>query len=435
MSRASRTERRQESPASPVVGLAAFLLLTACPPAWGAGEEPRQEPGETQYHTLLAGEEGEVTFLGRTVRIPAVDRSRITALTLGGSLLVPRQGDAPGLPVGALLVRRFGTGFRTRDLIALFMNQLEYARRGERLELVSGLDTNTLPWGQTELADNREMKETSIRWGTALGSAGPGLWFPVHPFQVDNDFRLQLLGRVGYLYAGGTHSTGNREQVPPDTLLYGAKTRIRYDGMRRNLLELPHEGVVFGADLDYLKRDRWLSLKADGSGAAHRDYWQATGYVAAASGVPGLSERNRLLATLYLGWTQRDRGDRFNAFSVNGGPLSGESDDLTRVHYSGGIYRDVRATSYATASVAYRRELLFFLYLSAMGSYIRAERATVRGADQVVFRDRDSYAATVSLDSAFLGNSSVYLAYSWDSGVIREGRSGSGVVLLWNKLF
>lgn len=44
-------------------------------------------------------------------------------------------------------------------------------------------------------------------------------------------------------------------------------------------------------------------------------------------------------------------------------------------------------------------------------------------------------AATVALDSAFLWNSSLYLAWSWESGVMRNGRSGNGVTLIWNELF
>lgn len=32
-------------------------------------------------------------------------------------------------------------------------------------------------------------------------------------------------------------------------------------------------------------------------------------------------------------------------------------------------------------------------------------------------------------------DSSLYLAYTWESGVIRNGRSGGGVTVIWNKLF
>jgi len=70
-----------------------------------------------------------------------------------------------------------------------------------------------------------------------------------------------------------------------------------------------------------------------------------------------------------------------------------------------------------------------------VGSYLWADRATVEGVDQVVFRDKRGAAATASLDCAFFGNSSIYLAYSWESGFIRGGESGSGITLIWNKLF
>jgi hypothetical protein len=40
-----------------------------------------------------------------------------------------------------------------------------------------------------------------------------------------------------------------------------------------------------------------------------------------------------------------------------------------------------------------------------------------------------------SLDCAFFWKSAFYLAYVWDSGAIRGGRSGNSLLLTWNKLF
>lgn len=426
------------------------LVVTFCCAGWPGNGSASASADETsgtadvkadlgeapaEYHTPLAGEAGQVEFMGRTVLIPALERAHMTSITLGGSLLMPKQGDTPGLPIAALYVRHFWEESSTRNVISIFVNELEYAKSFGNMELVGHFENYTLPMDQTELVHNEEIESTSLRWGTLTGSFGPGLRIPIAPFQVDNDIRLQLLGRVRYFYAKGTGATGPGLVVPPDTMLYGVKLRARYDAMRRNLLELPHQGFAAGCDLDYLHRDKWRDLEPMSAGSKHRNYFQASGYFVGAGGIPGLSERDRVLVSFYGGTTNGNSADRFNAFLINGGPFSSEQEDLARVHYTGGIYEDVRATDYATASLGYRRELAFFLYLSAVGSYIWADRATVRGLDQVFFSDESAAAFTVSLDSGFLWNSSLYLAYSWDSSFIRGGKSGSGVVLTWNKLF
>lgn len=401
--------------------------------ATGTLEVTGAEGGE--FHALLAGEQRQATFLGETIDIPAEDRSRVTSLTLGGSLLEPRQGGTRGLPIIALYLRRTGEDSRTRGVISLFVNELEHDRREGLLELVSHFENFTLPGDQTEVRDGQEIQQTSLTWGTFMGSLGVGLRIPVAPYQVDNDFRIQLLGRAGYFYALRTKDTGADLVSPPNTALYGVRLRGRYDGLRRNLLELPHEGMAAGWDLDLLHRDRWRDLTGGTTGEKNRDYLQMSGYLVGAGGIPGLSERDRLLASLYGGKTSKGGADPFSAFRINGGPFPSEADDLARACYSGLLYDDIPATSYAMATLGYRRELTFFLYLSLVGSYLWADRATVQGVDQVVFRNRQGRTATVSLDSAFFWKSEIYLAYAWESGVIRGGKAGSGIILNWNKSF
>ena len=410
---------------------AVWLSLLHCLVCWGGTAHAETEP----YHTPLAGEAGEVVFLGETVSIPGVDRSNMTSITLGASLLFPQQGDTSVLPVAAFYHRRIKEQTRARCMVGVFVNELEYDQNLGAAELVTHFESNTLPVPHSELLDGAEVKGTSLYWGTLLGSMGTGWRLPVHPFQVDNDIRLQLLARVGYFYAEPDDDTAPLLWAPPDTLLYGARLRGRYDGMRRNLLELPHNGVAAGWDADYLHRDRWREQTGDSTVNGHRDFLKLSGYLVGASGVPGLSERDRLLFCLYGGQTMKSRGDRFNAFRINGATFPSEADDLPRPHYSGIIYDSLLATSYVTASAGYRREFTFFLYLTALGSYIRADRATVQGGEQVVFKGKEGAAGTVSIDSAFFWDSSLYLAYTWESGVIRNGRSGGGVTMIWNKLF
>ena len=408
----------------------ASLLLAPGPAAVAAPSGGEEEGAE--YRTPLAGEAREVLFLMEHVSIPAIDRSHMNAITVGGTLLAPRQGETRGLPLAALYLRHFGERYRSRSALSVVVNDVEVARQTGSLEMVGQFRNYTLPGGQTEVVENREVKPTSVRWGTLLAGVGPGLRIPVAPFQVDNDLRLQLLGRVGYFYAERTHHSGPEVAVPRDSWLYGARFRLRYDSLRRNLLELPHKGLSAGVDLDYLHRDQWRDLPAAGGGAPAADYLQVSAHLVA---VGGLSERDRIIVSIYGGTTLQNRGDRFNAFQLNGGPYSGEADDLPRAHYGGIIYDDVRATDYLMASLGYRREVAFFLYLSAVGTGIWGERATVQGESSVLFRNKTAAAATVAIDSAFFWNSALYLAYTWDSGWIRNGKSGSGIALTWNKLF
>ena len=402
----------------------------------GASQLDAQEADKgAPYHTPLAGEAGRASFLGYPVEIPALDRGHMTSITLGGSLLNPKQGDTRAIPFAALYLRRVEEDYRTRDTISIFVNELEYDKCFGHLELVGHFENYTLPGARTELGDGREVKSTSVVWGTALASLGPGLRFPMDPFQVDNDLRIQFLGRAGYFYAGRNHDTGATQLLPPDTLLYGAKLRVRYDSMRRNLLELPHRGFATGFDVDYLSRDKWRDLGGGTLSSDNRDYFQVNGYFVGASAIPGLSERDRLLLSLYGGTTAGDRGDRYNAFHINGGPFPSEADDLPRQHYTGIVYDDILASKFATVSVGYRREIAFFIYLSLFESYLWADRVSARDDGQVFLKNTSSVSSTASLDCAFFWNSEFYLAYTWDSGVIRGGRSGSGLLLTWNKLF
>jgi hypothetical protein len=400
-------------------------------PATGSGAE---------YHTPLAGEGPfRVTVAGEKIEIPARDRSRVTALTLGATYYDSKQGSISGSPIGAFYIKRVWESSRTRDMISIFVNDLEYDKSFGNLELAALFNNYTLPGGQTETLNNQEVKQSSVEWGTLMASLGPALRFKVAPLEVDNDLRLQLLGRAGYFYAKKDSDSAPAMVLPPDTMLYGAKLRGRYDGMRRNILELPHRGFAAGFDLDYTYRDKWADFGTPGfatfTKANTQDFLQFSGYLMGVGGIPGMSEKNRLLVSLHGGTMDNKRADRFNSFRIGGGPLQGESDDLSRPNYPGTMFNNILVSNYAIGALEYRRELTFFLYAHMRGSYIWADRATILGGGQVGFRSDNGEAATFGLDSGFIWNSSIYLEYSWDSGFIREGRPGSAYMLTWNKSF
>jgi hypothetical protein len=392
-----------------------------------------------EYHTALAGEPLNTVFMGKAIDIPAMDRGRVSALSLGGAFYTPKQGESSVTPIGALYLKRMWEQSRTRNVISIFVNDLEYDRSFGDLELVTRFENNTVPFGQREVVNNREIKSSESIWGTVIGSMGPGLRYKVSPFQVDNDLRLQLLGRVGYFYAERTGNTGPNLVLPPATKLYGVKMRGRYDGMRRNLLELPHTGLAAGFDLDYMHRDKWSNFGTIPDALFTRkntqNYLQLNGYLMAASGIPGLSEKNRMLFSVHGGATPGKSADRYNALSIGGGPLPGESDDLCRPNYPGTMFNQVLVSNYVLAALEYRRELAFFVYLHLRETFIWADRAAVTDTNKFLFKSSSGTATTIGLDTGFFWNSALYLGYSWDSGFVRNGKSGSGLILVWNKSF
>jgi len=394
----------------------------------------------TPYRTPLAGEPLHTEFMGEKIDVPSMDRGNIMALSLGATYYSPNQGSIMGSPIGAFYLKKTWESSRSRNIICIVVNDLEYDRSFGNLELVTRFENSTIPGGQTETLNNKEKKTTSVEWGNMFASVGPALRYKVSPFQIDNDLRLQLLGRIGFAYTSRTGDTAPGTVLPPDTMLYGVKLRGRYDGMRRNLLELPHSGFAAGFDIDYMHRDKWSDFGAPSTGYSVRksdtqDYAQYSGYLIGVGGIPGMSEKNRVFTSLHGGTMAKKSVDRYNSFRIGGGPLPGESDDLYRPDYPGTMFNNVIVSEYAVAAIEYRRELTFFLYAHMRGTFIWADRATVNDAGHVVYKSDHGAAATLGFDSGFLWNSSIYLDYSWDDGFIRNGKSGSGVILLWNKAF
>ncbi len=395
-------------------------------------------PGQAEeYRTPLAGEPLYTLFMGKSIDIPATDRSNLTALTLGGAFFTSKQGETSLTPIGALFINRTWEHSRTRNVIGIFVNELEYDHSFGNIELVTRLENNTIPFGQREVVNNREIKSSDTIWGTVVASVGPGLRYKVAPFRFDNDLKLELLGKIGYFYAKRTSDTGPNLILPPDTMLYGAKLRGRYDGMRRNLMELPHTGMAAGFDLDYMYRDKWADFgtipTAIFTKADTRDYLQFNGYLMGVGGIPGLSEKNRVLFTLHGGVTGQKSSDRYNAITIGGGPLPGESGDLSRPEYPGTMFNQVLVADYALLAFEYRRELAPFIYLHLRETVIWADRAAATDSNQFFFKSSTGAASTVGLDTGFFWNSSLYLGYSWDTGFVRNGKPGSGLILLWSK--
>lgn len=159
-----------------------------------------------------------------------------------------------------------------------------------------------------------------------------------------------------------------------------------------------------------------------------------SGYLSAAVGIPGLSERDRLLASVYGGFAPGHKLDRFSAFRIGGGPFPSENVDLIRHPYPGALFNQFYVSDYAIGTVEYRRELLFFLYLSLRETFVWANR-NIFSSPQQPFSEARGEAFSVGLTSGFLWQSELYLEYTRDNGILRNGAAGDSMLLLWSKIF
>ena len=391
----------------------------------------------TSYRTPRAGEELNATLYGHNIHIPARNRDNTLALTVGGISFSPQLGGHAAVPVAALYWRHRWEKSRARAIVAIFENEADIARSIGEYELLGHLENDTVPLARAEIVNGSEFQESSINWGSFSAWLGAGWRRPVAPFQEDNDLRLQVFYHAGYLYSGRATDTGAGVRLPPDTLVHGMRFRVRYDGLSRNLLELPHEGWAGGGDIELTRRNGWSDANYGGSnfsGESTRDYVKLSGYLMGAMRIPWLSERNRFLVSVYGGFAPGRNLDRFSAFRLGGGPFPNETDDLYRLAYPGAMFSQFPVTDYVVGTAEYRRELLFFLYLHLRGTFTWANR-DILTPGSLKFSDDHGEAFSAGLTTGFFWDSQLYLEYAHDTGLLRNGRSGESALVLWSKSF
>ena len=408
-------------------------MLTGSP-CWDAGARAEETP---EYRTPLAGEPCDIECLGRKVALPQRDRENTRALVFGGSLFAPELAGHSFIPIGALYYKHRFDDIRVRGTFSLLVNELDASETIGNVQILGHLDNNTIPFASTEIDSGAEVKPTSLKWGTVTGRLGAGWRLPASPFQIDNDLRLQLFYQAGYLYSSRTADTGAGMRLPPDTLVQGALLRIRYDGLRRNLMELPHQGVATGLDAEFLHRDNWSGANYGAgllSKSRTQDYLKLSGYLNLATGIPLLSEKNRLLSSFYGGFAPYGTLDRFSTFRIGGGPIPSEADDLERQVFPGALFSQLPASGYLIGALEYRREIFSFLYLHLRGTYARVRRELFAG-NSGNFLGESGQAMTAGITSGFFWNSELHLEYTYDSKILRSGTRGSNMILLWSKSF
>jgi hypothetical protein len=397
---------------------------------------------ETEYHTPLAGEAYRAEVGGKTILVPARDRDDVRSITLGGAYFTPRLGDEWGSPFGALYWKRHTGRWRSRAVVGLFVNELDLAREFGQFELLGHVDNKTIPFPTAEIIDGKEVRSTSIIQGSITGSVGVGYRVPVAPFQSDNAFRLRLLYNAGYLYTGRVAETGADVRLPPSTFVQGFQFRADCDTIRRNIMELPHEGWASGVDVEVGRRDHWSDHTLGGTVFRRdktRDFLKLSAFFTGVAPLPGLSERHRLVGILHGGFAPADNIDRFSAFRIGGGPYPSETDDLYRYWYPGALFDQFPASDFVVGSLEYRYELFFFLYLHFRGTMAEVNRPYVK-QDSLTISHLDfihdySGALSLGVTSGLPWDSQLYAEYTYDARILRHGVPGSSLLLLWSKAF
>ncbi|GFO55390.1 hypothetical protein GMSM_23970 [Geomonas sp. Red276] len=413
------------------IAAATLLLVLALAPAAARAEDP------APYRTPLAGEQCDIECFGKHYLVATRDRDNTGAVVLGGSLFLPDLGGHEFSPIGAVYWKHRWDDTRLRGTFSGFVNDINLAKSRDDLQFLWHFENTTIPFTRKEIDNGGEVGGSALKWGNLAGRFGVGLRLPVAPSQVDNDLRLQFFYQVGYLYSQRVGETAPGVKLPPDTIVHGPLVRVRYDGLRRNLMELPHEGIAGGLDTEISQRARWSDASYGGPTLSEnqtRHYLKLSGYLLAATGIPFLSEKNRLLASFNGGFTPYGTLDRFSAYRIGGGPIPSEADDLDRLVYPGAVFGQYPASDYLMGALEYRREIFSFLYLHLRGTHAWVRRELFSDPSRN-FDEGEGDALSVGITSGFLFQSEIYLEYSYDSGMLRHGTSGGSALVLWSKSF
>ena len=401
----------------------------------GSSQGPRALADEP-YRTPRAGEAVDRTVLGRKVELPARDRRTTVALDLGfvltsPRLTGPRLTGTDILPLGAFFIfdRPHEDQF-FEAVVAVVSNDAIYARSPKAwgpFELVGTFQSSTIPVAQAEIIDGIEVNATELLWGEVHGGFGVGYRSQVGP-AVDNMLAVMLLVEPGFLYFDSGDETAPNFVVPSNTFELRARLRARFDLFERNLLEMLHSGVGFGAEVVFGYRTAWTNWGPDAANQAAptRQWTIVRGYLQTATGLPfGVSERHRLLGSVHAG--AGFGVDRFSAPRLGGGIESDQYRTVPRPLVPGAALSEFYPERYVVMLGEYRYELAFFSFIGLRGSASYLDR------DRLGARPRESgwlLSLGTRLTTGFFFNSRLRVDYNYNFDVPRPGGSGGHELVL-----
>jgi hypothetical protein len=322
-----------------------------------SGQLPELPKHDKEYETPRAGEGFFTRIFGRQVIVWPEDRLSVTAWDLGAAY-TPGAQDSEWTPIGAVFVwRRPDDDHFFHGVVSGLFNDLEYAYSPQGwgpFELVATLDNLIYPVAQGEYVDGHPDDARELAWGRVHVGVGLGYRIGVNPGKADNMFATSLTFEPGYLFSDKGSDTADDFVQPVNTFEERIHWRVRWDALERNLLELAHRGFAAGMDTIAGHRESWKDWGIDGEESAKdgRDYLSWTGYVRAATGVPGLNEQHRLVFGVHGG--AGSNLDRFSAPRVGGGPESDEYGSIAYPVLPGALPNEFFPEHYAIATLEYR---------------------------------------------------------------------------------
>lgn len=392
------------------------------------------KPGE-EYRTPRAGEGFRTEVFDQEVAVQPRDRRSVTAWDLGAAAVAPGVSEAEVLPFASLFLwRRPDEDTFLRAVVVGVYNEIFASKSGQPFRPFEGiltLNTYTVPFEQAEYLEGKRVDDEELYWGRVHPGFGFGYREDLdEPGENDNMIAVSMLAEPGYLYFDEGRDTARNFVDPQDTFEGRGHFQVRLDAMERNLLELPHRGIVMGSDLVYGHRARWddWGLDRRESSQTGRDFVFFTGYMLGAAGLPFIdNDRHRILGSIHGG--AGDSLDRFSGLRVGGGPTGDEYEALSRPIIPGALMEEFVTNHYAIAVGEYRYEPLFFAFLSVRSSIAYVDRDRDTGSDASGKQDF-LYSIGGRLTSGFFFNSRLQLDYNYNTGVIRHGEFGGHEVVV-----
>ena len=392
---------------------------------------PLERPGEP-YRTPRSGEGFRTTVFGEDVEVQPRNRRHVTAWDLGFMATIPGADETEFLPYGSLyLWRHPDDDTLFRGVVAVLYNELFYAKSppDSPLEAVFTFENYNVPMDQSELVDGKKLDEEEVTYGYVRPGIGGGWRTPTAPGEQDNMAAFSLIFMPGFQYFREGHDAADDFITPQDGLDLRIHGHGRWDALSRNLLDLPHEGFVFGGDAYYGYRTNWEDWGRSGAydAGTTRDYNMVTAYALHAGGVPFVeSERHRFVGSVYGGIG--NDVDRFSAQKVGGGPTGEEYNSIWRPVLPRAAIQEFFPEHYAMAIAEYRWELIFFSYLSLRSSVAWLDRDRRRSSG---LKRQDDVLPSVGarITTGFLLSTRLQIDYNYNFGVIRQGEYGGHEVV------
>lgn len=405
--------------------LPALIIVILCVKCAGVRADDELSP--------ISGQGFTTSLLDEKIFVPARDRRSVLAWDLGFSAVFPDLPLADLLPFGSFYIwkRPEPESYLLRGVFAGVYNEAFAAidlKTRRHSELWLSLDTNTVPFAGATYIEGRYIRAEEQYFGYVRPGIGWGVRKNIKALQSsfseqDNMREVGFLLEPSFVYfKKGTMTSPSfvSPKTHPDMRIH---VKMREDRLLRNLIELPHSGLAWGADAIVSRRLIWENWGNYGQevAAGHKTYFIATAYGLWATRLPSsiFSDRHHFVASLHAG---AGTGlDRWSEFTLGGGPSGEDFYGLARPVMPGAALTEISSHHYAIAQWEYRWEPVFFCFLSARGSLSALDRERWEKDSQGKKRQTDLLPTVgARLTSGFLGQMRVQIEYNFNTGILRQ---------------